>query len=175
MEAERMAAMHPSTPLAKARYSQAQLDHEADWNTYAAGGEKWFGFEAVRDLKGLPPEILLVPLVGHTWGHAGVAIDTGDSWLLHAGDAYFYRGEMEPRYSCTPGLRAYQTLMEVDRRQRLSNQRRLRQLIARHGAEVRVFSAHDALEYVALKEGVLERGDGQIDLPGGEGLAGSFA
>jgi glyoxylase-like metal-dependent hydrolase (beta-lactamase superfamily II) len=55
------------------------------------------GFEAVRDLDGLPPEILLVPLAGHTWGHSAVAIDTGDGWLLHAGDAYFFRGESAGR------------------------------------------------------------------------------
>ena len=38
----------------------------------------------------------MVPLPGHTLGHAGVAIDTPDGWLLNAGDAYFYRHEMDP-------------------------------------------------------------------------------
>lgn len=158
MAAELSAATHPYTPIAKGRYSQAQLSHQADWLTYQSDGERWFGFEAVRELRGLPPEILLVPLIGHTWGHAGVAIDTDEGWLLHAGDAYFYRGEMESEYKCTPGLRAYQTLMEVDRKQRHYNQKRLRGLIANHGEEVTIFSAHDALEYMALKEGVMAKG-----------------
>jgi dihydrofolate reductase len=35
-------------------------------------GEPWFGFERVRPLDGLPPEIALIPLIGHTFGHAGV-------------------------------------------------------------------------------------------------------
>ena len=40
--------------------------------------------------------------------------------MLHAGDAYFYHGEMDPRgYRCTPMLRAYQKLMEVDREVRV--------------------------------------------------------
>src|SRR3546814_20988035 len=93
-------------------------------------GERWFGFEAVRDLDGLPPEILLVPLPGHTWGHSGVAVpEDGGGWLLHAGDAYFYRGEVgSPTHGCTPALRVYQRLMEVDRQARLLNPDRLRQI-----------------------------------------------
>lgn len=155
MKAELDAATHPHTPIAKGRYSQAQLSHQGEWITYHPQGDSWFGFEAVRELKGLPPEILLVPLVGHTWGHAGVAIDTNEGWLLHAGDAYFYRGEMEAEYKCTPGLRAYQTMMEVDRKQRLANQQRLRELVARHSSDIKIFSAHDAVEYMAIREGVL--------------------
>src|SRR2546429_4224699 len=60
------------------------------------GGEPWFGFRAVRDLPGLPPEILVIPLPGHTRGHIGVAVDTGAGWLLHAGDAFYEIG----RASC---------------------------------------------------------------------------
>jgi len=118
-----------------------------DWRCYGAQGEPWFGFDAVRDLAGLPPEILLVPLPGHTWGHAGVAIDRGDRWLLHAGDAYFYRGEMrQAQRRCTPGLRAYQTMMEVSREQRLLNQARLRALSIEEARRVSVLCAHDAVE-----------------------------
>ncbi|MBV9843204.1 MAG: hypothetical protein JOY99_16995 [Sphingomonadaceae bacterium] len=87
------------------------------------------GFQAVHGLEGLPPEILMVPLPGHACGDAGVAIDTGERWLLHAGDAYFYRGEVRSRRRrCTPGLRGHQVMMEVDRRLRLENQARVRRL-----------------------------------------------
>src|SRR3546814_19578588 len=103
-------------------------------------GERWFGFEAVRDLDGLPPEILLVPLPGHTWGHSGVAVqEDGGGWLLHAGDAYFYRGEVGSQtYECTPALRAYQRLMEVDRQARLLNQDRLRRLSLQPAKDVQI-------------------------------------
>ena len=52
--------------------------------------------------------MLLVPLAGHTWGHSGVAIaEDGGGWLLHAGDAYFYRGEVgSEHYECPPGCAA---------------------------------------------------------------------
>jgi glyoxylase-like metal-dependent hydrolase (beta-lactamase superfamily II) len=115
--------------IASQRYRSNQWDEVKHWQYYTAAGEPWFGFEAVRDLAGLPPEILLIPLVGHTHGHAGIAVQTAEGWLLHAGDAYFYRDEMNPsQRRCTPGMRAYQWMMEVDRTARLQNQDRLWQL-----------------------------------------------
>ncbi len=133
--------------IARRRYRPRQWDEVKHWQHYTAGGDPWFGFEAVRDLAGLPPEILLIPLAGHTHGHAGVAIKTSEGWLLHAGDAYFYRQEMDlTDPNCTPGLRAYQSMMEVDRKARLANQARLRQLAIDHHQEVRLFCSHDAVE-----------------------------
>lgn len=132
------------------RYRPMQVDEVRNWRTYDAQGEGWFGFEAVRQLDGLPPEILLIPLKGHTWGHAGVAIDTDSGWLLHAGDAYFHRDEVRrPDRRCTPGLRAYQTMMEVDRAARLANQDRLRGLSLDPAAKVRMICAHDVVEFEA--------------------------
>lgn len=136
--------------IAHRRYRPDQWDEVKSWKFYAANGEPWFGFEAVRDLEGLPPEILLIPLPGHTRGHAGVAIETSEGWLLHAGDAYFYRDEMKPEYHCTPGLKAYQWMMEVDRKARLLNQDRLRQLALSNDAKL--FCSHDAIEFKAYAE-----------------------
>jgi glyoxylase-like metal-dependent hydrolase (beta-lactamase superfamily II) len=134
--------------ISRRRYRPQQWEGVTDWRTYGVGGEPWFGFDCVRDLKGLPPDILMIPLAGHTRGHAGVAIRTGGGWLLHAGDAYFFRGEMNPnRPRCPPGADAYQRMMEVDRRARLANQGRLRGLAARHGSEVRLFCSHDRSEF----------------------------
>jgi glyoxylase-like metal-dependent hydrolase (beta-lactamase superfamily II) len=136
------------------RYRPAQFDKIGNWQRYGATGEPWFGFDAVRDLAGLPPEILLVPLPGHTWGHAGVAIHRGDTWLLHAGDAYFYRGEMrEAQRHCTPGLRAYQTMMEVSREQRFANQARLRNLSISERQRLTMICAHDPVEFDRCREG----------------------
>jgi glyoxylase-like metal-dependent hydrolase (beta-lactamase superfamily II) len=135
------------------RYRPQQWDEVTDWRLYPfGGGERWFGFDSVRDLDGLPPEILLVPLAGHTWGHSGVAVqEDGGGWLLHAADAYFYRGEIgSEAYECPPGLRGYQAMMEVDRAARLGNQQRLRQLSLDHGQDVRIFCAHDAVEFALL-------------------------
>jgi glyoxylase-like metal-dependent hydrolase (beta-lactamase superfamily II) len=152
------AATHRRTWLAQRRYRPQQWDQAIQWKTYIAHGEPWFGFRCVRELEGLPPEILMVPLVGHTYGHCGVAVRDGAGWLLHAGDAYFFREEIPQGEQaahaphCTPGLRFYQRLMEVDRTARLLNQQRLRELAAHHGNEVRIVSAHDAVEYERARD-----------------------
>lgn len=153
MEAEKGAAERKRRGfIARRRYRPVQWDDVRDWRTYARGGERWFGFDSVRDLAGLPAEFLMVPLPGHTWGHAGIAVDTGNGWVLNAGDAYFYRGEMDvERPRCTPGLSAYQRLMEVDRGKRLANQDRLRDLKRAQSGRLTVFCSHDAVELEALQ------------------------
>jgi glyoxylase-like metal-dependent hydrolase (beta-lactamase superfamily II) len=149
--AERQVATAQRGWLARQRFRPEQWTSLPRWISHRTMDSRWFGFEAVTELDDLPPEILLIPLPGHTMGHAGVAVRDGEGWLLHAGDAYFHRGEMDPhRYHCTPGLRAYQRLMETDRELRLENQLRLRELVHAHGRDVRVFCAHDAVEFERL-------------------------
>lgn len=152
MLADEEAAAHArATPLDRMRYRPQQWGTRDNWRTYPLSrGEPWMGFDCVRDLEGLPDDVLLVPLIGHTLGHAGIAVQGDDGWLLYAADAYFYHAEMDARSpSCTPGLRFYQTMMEKDRAQRLQNQERLRALGTRAG-EVRVFCAHDRVEFERL-------------------------
>lgn len=127
------------------RYRPAHFAHGPRWVRHDVAGEKWFGFDCVRSLPGLPPEILIVPLVGHSRGHAGVAVHTGDGWLLHAGDAYFSNAEMHPtKPSCPAFLRVFQRGAAFDDIARRRNQERVR-LLARDD-KVNVFSAHDAYE-----------------------------
>jgi hypothetical protein len=79
-------------------------------------------------------------------------VATGGGWVLNAGDAYFYREEMDPTHPrCTPGLRGYQRMMEVDRKSRLHNQERLRELKRNEGSRVTIFCSHDAVELAALQ------------------------
>lgn len=150
MAIEREDAQRQRTWLDRQRFRPQQWASRPRWLTYAQGhGEPWYGFGCVRQLQGLPPEILLVPLAGHTHGHAGVAVRAEGGWLLMAGDAYFHHREMDARDPwCTPGLRFYQMMMEKDRTARLYNQRRLRALNARFGAsEITLLSAHDPTEF----------------------------
>lgn len=152
MQIERDYALQQKTWMDRQRFRPQQWGTRGNWLVYPGpSGEPWHGFEAVRQLQGLPPEVLLVPLPGHTHGHAGVAIRHDAGWLLQTGDAYFHHREMdhEDPY-CTPGLRMYQVMLEKDRGKRLANQQRLRELRRRHGHEVRVFCSHDPLEYEQL-------------------------
>ncbi|HEU4621205.1 MAG TPA: MBL fold metallo-hydrolase [Burkholderiaceae bacterium] len=149
LERERHHATLQRTWLDRQRFRPQQWSYRDQWQTYfTREGGQWFGFDGVCSLAGLPPEILLVPLFGHTFGHAGVAVRYDGRWLLQAGDAYFHHGEMNlDNPWCTPGLRLYQTMMQKDRRARLMNQSRLRELRRRHGAEVEVMCAHDVTEF----------------------------
>jgi glyoxylase-like metal-dependent hydrolase (beta-lactamase superfamily II) len=106
-EAELQAARRRQGFIGRGRYRPQQWDENVRWAAYREQGESWYGFDAVRNLRGLPEDILLVPLIGHTHGHCGVAIQGSEGWLLHAGDAYFYREEMAERPHCTAGLRLY--------------------------------------------------------------------
>lgn len=151
-EREHDAATRPATWRERARYREPQWSHGPKWERHApAGGETWFGFEAVRPLPGTEDEILIVPLVGHTRGHAGIAVKSERGWLLHAGDAYFFHGEIDPvNPRSTPGLAFFQRHVAVDDAARLRNQARLRELARSHAGEVRIFSAHCPVEYDRL-------------------------
>jgi glyoxylase-like metal-dependent hydrolase (beta-lactamase superfamily II) len=147
---ELSAALSPSL-REKLRYHAPQWAHGPRWVTHTTDGERWFGFERVRATTGLPPEILMIPLPGHTRGHAAIAVRSDSGWLLHAGDAYFFHGEMDPvRPTRSLGLATMQRLDEVDHAARVANQERLR-LFARDHAEVRVFCAHDPTEFERFK------------------------
>lgn len=143
---EHAAAMAPLR-RERLRYVSAQWAHGPRWVRHPAAGERWFGFDAVRALD-RADDLLLVPLHGHTRGHAGVAVRTGDGWLLHCGDAYFFHGEVEPEGPpCPLGLSLYQRLIQADGPARWRNQARLRELQRDHGTVVRLFSAHCPVEF----------------------------
>lgn len=128
------------------RYLGAHWKHGPRWVRHPSGGDEWFGFESVRILPTAGAEIALVPLRGHSLGHTGVAIRTGEGWLLHCGDAYFSHGEIETPPTCPPGLRFFQNLTTADNKARRSNQERLRELAGRHGEEVALLCSHDPHE-----------------------------
>ncbi|AGC43742.1 hypothetical protein MYSTI_02426 [Myxococcus stipitatus DSM 14675] len=144
---EYAAAMAPVGRSAKFGYRAAQWAHQPLWRPYDVAGERWFGFASVRAIPELSSELVMVPLVGHSEGHCGVAVRTEGRWLLHAGDAYFSHKEMDPVSPRSPwGLALFQRLRSTDNAARLENQARLRALVKEHPGEVSVFSAHCAVE-----------------------------
>ncbi|UYC12050.1 MBL fold metallo-hydrolase [Xanthomonas sp. CFBP 8445] len=152
LASERDHALRQASWMDRQRFRPQQWRDRTRWRTYAAAdGETWKGFDCIRALRGLPPDILLVPLPGHTFGHTGVAVQASGRWHLLAGDAYFHAGEMDPtRPHCPPGLRLYQWMLEKDRRARLDNQHRLRTLCRQQGGDVQVFCSHDVGEFERL-------------------------
>ena len=150
-EPEHRAAMARATLTERNRYRTVHWAHDPKWARHTLAGERWFDFECVRQLEGIPPEVLLVPLLGHTRGHCAIAVQTDQAWLLHAGDAYFYAGEMDlVRPHCTMGLRLFQRIVHMDHKLTLQNLQRLRDLTRNHSNEVAVFCAHDPTEFDRL-------------------------
>lgn len=115
------------------------------WVEYSIGGDWWFGFEAARQLSGLPEEIAIIPLAGHSRGHVGVVIDTGGAdrprWLVHAGDAFMHPDEMLPNPHSPMVFKVFQNLVQADATSRLYNAHRLRELAARD--DVQIINAHN--------------------------------
>ncbi|HEX5594659.1 MAG TPA: MBL fold metallo-hydrolase [Micromonosporaceae bacterium] len=143
------------TVMTGGRRSLLHFAHDPHWVFYdAAGGDRWHDFHHVRQPAGMSAEILLVPLGGHSPGHTAVAVQAGDGWLLHVGDAYYYRSEIQPDPAPVPPLlNSLQEMMETDRALRLANLERLRRLVADPSAQVQVMSAHDPWEFQRYSSG----------------------
>lgn len=144
---EHQAATNPPTYAEKNRYRQAHFAHHPNWVIHQVEGERWFGFDSIRAIPGSGDEVLLVPLTGHTRGHCGVAVNTGEGWLMHCGDAYFFNQEVNPDNPyCTPGLRMFQNIVQIDGKQRRANQDRLRALMRENRQGIELICAHDVTE-----------------------------
>lgn len=133
--------------IAANRYRPAQWGRpaprgqEGGWRTYATFAQDWFGLPAT-ELDGLGPDILLVPLPGHTRGHCGVAVRTSDGWMLHAGDAIFHHRELSASPATPTAARAYQWLMQTSQRERRRSLAQLRAIRAAHPA-LPIICTHD--------------------------------
>ncbi|MFI9507929.1 MBL fold metallo-hydrolase [Nocardia sp. NPDC052566] len=150
-EPEFHAASNP-TLAERPRYRPQQWAHGPKWAmSSATGGENWFGFQAVRELPGLPAEFLVVPLVGHTRGHAGVAVDTGAGWLLHAGDAFLSDVEIRRNTMAVGVIGRVRGAMGSLPKTYVENVARLAELHRAHGAEMTIFASHDAAAFERLR------------------------
>jgi glyoxylase-like metal-dependent hydrolase (beta-lactamase superfamily II) len=140
-------ANDPPTRAERRRYRSAQWAYGPKVQTYAGPGESWRGFGA-HQLDGVDAGIALIPLPGHTRGHAAVAVDAGDrGWLVHAGDAVFDRGSIAGQNDSADdrrmrrAIRTFEQAVAQDRSAIAGNHRRLAELAL--GEDVRVLPAHD--------------------------------
>ncbi|WP_116135684.1 MBL fold metallo-hydrolase [Trinickia diaoshuihuensis] len=150
LQMERDYAMQQRTWMDRQRFRPQQWSTRDKWRVYpSTSGDDWHGFSHVRALDSITDSILMVPLRGHTFGHAGIAVQSEGGWLLNAADAYFDAGEMQAQPTCKPGLRLYQWMLEKDRHARLRNQAALRRTaLGSHG--IQVFCSHDPSEFERL-------------------------
>ena len=79
-----------------AAYLPRYLAHKPEFVLYETIDAKWYDFDAIR----LPfaPEMVFIPLFGHSAGHCGVAIKTKTGWFLHAGDSSAVYNDTTPKW-----------------------------------------------------------------------------
>ena len=143
------------SPKARLRYRPEQVPAVSALATHDGPGDEWL--DGLRGHEILPG-IVLVPMPGHTLGHAAVAVDAGErGWLVHAGDAAFdasvYLDRSPDGRELRPDrmIRAFEQGVAVDRGLVRRNHDTLRRLAAR--PDVTVFPAHDGRMLSALQAG----------------------
>ena len=130
----------------KLRYKTEQFKQHRHWNfAEHTDGEAWFNLQKVQGLPFFQDEILMVPLLGHTLGHSGIAIKKQDGWIFFCGDAYFSHLELDPKNKLR-ALDLTERLLAEDNQQRLHNLKRL-QYLAQHEPSIELICAHDPVEF----------------------------
>ena len=141
--AEALGAMHAPSRRERLRFRPAQWAHGPKLVEHEPEGELWRGFAAAKSLDEISPGIVLVSLAGHSRGHAAVAVDAGDHWVLHAGDAFYHPGTLDRHSKIPVGLRVLETLIAYDLKKVRSNHERLAELFERGEPDLQIVCAHD--------------------------------
>ena len=141
--AEALGAIHAPSRREKVRYRAEQWAHGPKLVEHTPDGEAWRGFAAAQPLDDIAPGIVLIPMPGHTRGHAAVAVDAGHRWVLHCGDAFYYAGTIDGRSKVPFVLRAQESMFAFNRKQAQANHQRLAELHRLQEPDLIIVSAHD--------------------------------
>ncbi|MFI9407942.1 MBL fold metallo-hydrolase [Nocardia sp. NPDC052316] len=141
---EALAVQHPATLIEKQRYLAPHRAHGPRLVEHdPAASESWRGFAAAKELTDITDGIVLISLPGHTRGHAAIAVDAGDRWVLHAGDAFYHRGQLDDTNSAPKALTAMERMMAFDWPKVQANHQHLSQLWSTAEPDVLLVNAHD--------------------------------
>ncbi|MFC7531904.1 MBL fold metallo-hydrolase [Actinoplanes sp. GCM10030250] len=139
--AEADAARRPRNINERYRYLPAIREHRPELVEHRPDeGSVWRGFAAASEIV---PGVVLIGLPGHTRGHAAVAVDAGERWILHAGDAFYHRGEVDGSGVFPRALMRSQMAIAHDRKRVRANHERLRELWAAADPGLTIVNAHD--------------------------------
>lgn len=131
----------------KLRFRLNQFKPEPCWHTYQWPAEQWFGLPAFSIHLKNNLHIWIIPLIGHTKGHVGIAIQQDNGkWLLHGGDAYYHHSQLNAVSHMPLGLQAFEASVQAIRQERLKSLNHLKYLKAHHADEIDFFCAHDPVE-----------------------------
>ena len=142
--AEAFAALHPETLVERGRYLPAVRAHGPLLVEHSpADSESWRGFSGAKELTDVADGIVLINLPGHTRGHAVIAVDAGDRWILHTGDSFYHRGQIDGSNEGPWALLAMERMIAVDRKKVAANHQRLSELWASGNPDLVIVNAHD--------------------------------
>jgi len=142
--AEAFAALHPTTLVEKQRYLPAGHAYGPLLVEHApAASESWRGFPGAKELTEIADGIVLINLAGHTRGHAAVAVDAGDRWILHAGDSFYHRGQVDGSDAAPRALRLMERSVAFDWKRVQANHERLSELWLAGESDLCLVNAHD--------------------------------
>ncbi|MFC4127884.1 MBL fold metallo-hydrolase [Nocardia rhizosphaerae] len=140
---EKAAAYHGSL-RSVLRYRRGQLPPQARVRAHAPGAGSWHEFPGATYLSEIAEGIVLLPLPGHTRGHAAVAVDAGSHWVLHCGDAFFHQATLR-RTAIPAALRLTEAVLADQPHRIAGNHARLAVLHATQpgATPIRIVCAHD--------------------------------
>ena len=129
----------------RARYKPQQFKQHRYWNfVEPAYGESWFNLHRTQGLNIFQDDILMIPLLGHSAGHSGIAIKKNEGWLFFCGDAYYSHLELDSKHSLK-ALSQLERIFAEDNHQRLANLKKI-QYLAQTESSIEIICAHDPIE-----------------------------
>jgi glyoxylase-like metal-dependent hydrolase (beta-lactamase superfamily II) len=141
---ESFAAQHPQTHMEKQRYRPVQRDHGPKLVEHTpAETEYWRGFPAAKELTEISPGIVLISLPGHSRGHAAVAVDAGEHWVLHTGDSFYHHRQLDGTGAAPKAITAMERLIAFDWNRVKANHERLAELWNAPRPDLVLVNAHD--------------------------------
>ncbi|MEU9337101.1 MBL fold metallo-hydrolase [Streptomyces sp. NPDC048290] len=141
---ENHAALHPKGFTERGRYLTTHRAHNPLIIPHTLdGGEPWQGFPNAKELTDITDGIVMISLPGHTRGHAAIAVDAGTHWVLHVGDSFYHRGQIDGTGRAPKSLTTMERAVASDWSQVAGNHRRLTQLYAENPPGLLLVNAHD--------------------------------
>lgn len=135
--------------IERRRYRRSQWAHGPRFTEYVYRSDRWEGFR-VHPLDHVCEGMLLVDLPGHAVGHAGVLVPgRGDSHgdddkdVLHAGDAFYHRGQIDPSVPFPQVVERLERVLALEPGAVTMTHARLAALAERRRDALDVVCAHD--------------------------------
>ena len=141
---EAAAVTAPRTVIERIRYGPEQRRLGSRLiRHHPAQGDPWHGFAAAEELGGVASDLVMISLPGHSRGHAAVAVNDGRRWIVHAGDAFYHRCQLDGSARAPSALRIFEQLVAADRQRVRDNHRMLQALWRAGDAQFLLVNAHD--------------------------------